>query len=83
LNSQLTSGYFRFVEYKKEVGGGAMDWKRLLAYITGSEARELPLRNEDLVVENRILRNKARQEGTSRSLASRWVSLFVSPLSVS
>jgi putative transposase len=39
-----------------------MDWKSLLAYITGSVAQELLLRNEYLVTENRIL----RQQITSR-----------------
>src|SRR5499426_1383885 len=32
-----------------------MDWKRLLAYITGSVDQELLLRNEYLITENRIL----------------------------
>jgi transposase InsO family protein len=35
-----------------------MDWKQLLAYITGSVDEELLLRNEYLVTENRILRNQ-------------------------
>src|SRR6266700_468032 len=35
-----------------------MNWKRLLAYITGSVDQELLLRNEYLVAENRILRNQ-------------------------
>jgi putative transposase len=35
-----------------------MDWKTLLAYITGTVDQELLLRNEYLVVENRILRNQ-------------------------
>jgi putative transposase len=35
-----------------------MDWKILLAYITGSVDQELLLRNEYLVPENRILRNQ-------------------------
>jgi Homeodomain-like domain len=39
-----------------------MDWKSLLAYITGSVAQELLLRNEYPVTENRIL----RQQITSR-----------------
>ena len=34
-----------------------MDWKTLLAYITGSVDQTLLLRNEYLVTENRILRN--------------------------
>src|SRR5919206_5364384 len=35
-----------------------MDWKALLAYITGSVNQELLLRNEYLVTENRILRQQ-------------------------
>ncbi len=35
-----------------------MDWKRLLAYITGSVDQELLLRNEYLVRENRVLRGQ-------------------------
>jgi transposase InsO family protein len=35
-----------------------MDWKQLLAYITGSVDQELLLRNEYLVTENRILRSQ-------------------------
>ena len=35
-----------------------MDWKKLLAYITGSVDQELLLRNEYLVTENRILLNQ-------------------------
>jgi hypothetical protein len=35
-----------------------MNWKRLLAYISGSVDQELLLRNEYLVTENRILRNQ-------------------------
>src|SRR5918992_3773637 len=34
-----------------------MDWKHLLAYITGTVDQELLVRNEYLVTENRILRN--------------------------
>ena len=37
-----------------------MDWKRLLAYITGSVDQELLLRNEYLAAENRILRNQIK-----------------------
>ena len=33
-----------------------MDWKHLLAYITGTVDQELLLRNEYLVTENRMLR---------------------------
>ena len=35
-----------------------MDWKQLLAYITGSVDQQLLLRNEYLVTENRILRQQ-------------------------
>ena len=35
-----------------------MDWKTLLAYITGSVEEQLLLRNEYVVEENRILRNQ-------------------------
>ena len=35
-----------------------MDWKTMLAYVSGSVDEELLLRNEYLVAENRILRNQ-------------------------
>src|SRR5215216_2572840 len=35
-----------------------MDWKQLLAYITGSVDQEILLRNEYVVTENRILRQQ-------------------------
>jgi transposase InsO family protein len=35
-----------------------MEWKKLLAYMTGSVDQELLLRNEYLVTENRLLRNQ-------------------------
>ena len=35
-----------------------MNWKRLLAHVSGSVDQELLLRNEYLVTENRILRNQ-------------------------
>src|SRR5205814_7071077 len=38
--------------------GRDMDWKKLLAYITGSVDQELLLRNEYLVTENRLLRQQ-------------------------
>lgn len=51
-----------------------MDWKRLLAYVTGSVDEEILLRNEYLATENRILRNQLRgrlrlTDGERRSLA--------------
>jgi hypothetical protein len=36
-----------------------MDWKHLLAYITGTVDQELLWRNEYLVTENRILRDRS------------------------
>ena len=57
-------------------GGGArrMDWKTLLAYITGTVDQELLLRNEYLVTENRILRNQIKgrvrlSDGERKALA--------------
>src|SRR5215813_14132621 len=38
--------------------GELMDWKHLLAYITGTVDQALLLRNEYLVTENRLLRNQ-------------------------
>src|SRR5438034_9104974 len=38
--------------------GETMDWKHLLASITGTVDQELLLRNEYLVTENRMLRNQ-------------------------
>ena len=40
-----------------------MDWKTLLAYITGTVDQELLLRNEYLVTENRILRHQLKGRG--------------------
>lgn len=37
-----------------------MDWKMLLAYISGSVDEELLLRNEYLVAENRIFRDQIK-----------------------
>lgn len=37
-----------------------MGWKQLLAYITGSVAEELLLRNEYLRIEHRILRQQIK-----------------------
>ena len=37
-----------------------MDWKTMLAYITGSVDHELLLRNEYLAAENRILRKQVQ-----------------------
>ncbi len=51
-----------------------MDWKTMLAYISGSVDDELLLRNEYLVAENRILRNQIKgrlrlSDGERRTLA--------------
>src|SRR5438105_11009518 len=51
-----------------------MDWKQLLAYITGTVDQELLLRNEYLVTENRILRNQLKgrirlSDGERKTLA--------------
>src|SRR5215831_10561718 len=55
-------------------GREGMDWKHLLASITGTVDQELLVRNEYLVTENRILRNqlKARvhlSDGERKALA--------------
>jgi hypothetical protein len=42
-----------------------MDWKTLLAYITGSVDQELLLRNEYLLTEKRLLRVRLAQENRS------------------
>src|SRR5215471_9674361 len=41
-------------------GARRMDWKTLLAYITGTVDQELLVRNEYLVTENRILRHQLK-----------------------
>src|SRR5262245_38171220 len=51
-----------------------MDWKQLLAYITGSVDQELLLRNEYLVTENRILHSQIKgrvhlSDGQRKTLA--------------
>jgi putative transposase len=51
-----------------------MDWKQLLAYMTGSVDEELLLRNEYLVTDNRILRQQIKRrvqwtDAERRSLA--------------
>ena len=58
----------------EDYGGEAMDWKHLLAYITGTVDQELLLRNEYLVTENRILRNQLKgrlrlNDGERKALA--------------
>ena len=56
-------------------GDRYMDWKTLLAYITGTVDQELLLRNEYLVTENRILRNQIKgrvrlSDGERKTLAA-------------
>src|SRR5919106_6895532 len=51
-----------------------MDWKHLLAYITGTVVQELLVRNEYLITENRILRNQIKgclrlSDGERKALA--------------
>ena len=51
-----------------------MDWKHLLAYITGTVDQELLVRNEYLVTENRMLRNQIKgrirlSDGERKALA--------------
>src|SRR5947209_10939195 len=55
-------------------GGRHMDWKTLLASITGTVDQELLLRNEYLVTENRILRHQLKgrvrlSDGERKTLA--------------
>src|SRR6266699_7141289 len=55
-------------------GTRRMDWKTLLAYITGTVDQELLVRNEYLVTENRLLRNQLRgrvrlSDGERKTLA--------------
>jgi putative transposase len=50
----------RQLEAEQAEGARPMDWKTLLAYITGTVDQELLLRNEYLVMENRILRHQIK-----------------------
>src|SRR6266566_2779301 len=59
---------------RQSLRGETMDWKQLLAYITGTVDQELLLRNEYLVTENRILRNQMKgrlrlSDGERKTLA--------------
>src|SRR5215813_9069940 len=54
--------------------GELMDWKHLLAYITGTVDQALLVRNEYLVTENRMLRNQIKgrirlSDGERKTLA--------------
>jgi hypothetical protein len=51
-----------------------MDWRRMLAHVTGTVDQELLLRNEYLAAENRILRGQIKgrlrlNDGERRTLA--------------
>src|SRR5713101_6389815 len=64
----------RLWKAKQAEGDRPMDWKTLLAYITGTVDQELLLRNEYLVTENRILRNQLKgrirlSDGERKTLA--------------
>src|ERR687887_2215000 len=70
LSSRILTGNMDGDDYR----GEAMDWKHLLAYITGTVDQELLLRNEYLVTENRILRNQLKRrirlsDGERKTLA--------------
>src|SRR5467141_2090158 len=70
LPSRILTGNMDSNDYR----GEAMDWKHLLAYITGTVDQELLLRNEYLVTENRILRNQLKgrlrlSDGERKTLA--------------
>src|SRR3989442_1277740 len=65
LISGLPTGYSithtqRRLRTAQAEGEKRMDWKTLLAYITGSVDQELLARNEYLVMENRILRSQIK-----------------------
>src|SRR5437867_587238 len=64
----------RQVRAEQAEGTRRMDWKILLAYITGTVDQELLVRNEYLVIENRILRNQLKgrvrlSDGERKTLA--------------
>jgi putative transposase len=61
-------------EGRQKLKGAAMDWKHLLAYITGTVDQELLVRNEYLVTENRMLRHQIKgrvqlSDGERKTLA--------------
>lgn len=77
---RLSSDPLLFILHNKDgnrCDGEGMDWKILLAYITGSVDQELLLRNEYLVTENRLLRRKCKgrvrlNDGERKTLAALW-----------
>ena len=62
-----------------------MDWKHLLAYITGTVDQALLLRNEYLVTENRILRSqitgRVRLTDSCSGLQWKWLRPAISAFS--
>src|SRR5256712_11394253 len=61
-------------EGRQRLRGKAMDWKHLLAFITGTVDQELLVRNEYLVTENRMLRDQRKgrvrlSDGERKALA--------------
>jgi putative transposase len=74
LISSLLSPIFTRPRAPKDCGQMPMNWKILLAYITGSVDQALLLRIEYLVTENRILRNQIKghvrlRDGERKTLA--------------
>src|SRR5262245_56788660 len=74
LSSVLPSPILTIKRDGQECREEAMDWKHLLAYITGTVDHELLLRNEYRVTENRILRSQITgrvrlTDGERRTLA--------------
>jgi hypothetical protein len=53
----MLTRYAQRYSRRHRLRGKLMDWKHLLAYITGTVDQALLLRNEYLVTENRILRH--------------------------
>ena len=63
-----------------------MEWKTLLAYITGTVDQELLFRNEYLVTENRFLRHQIHRSGPAEERRAQdprrdWQTCWVTSLS--
>ncbi len=56
----LRLGHAFYEQQRPGLGNYFLDWKRTLAYITGTVDKELLLRNEYPLAENRILRQHLR-----------------------
>src|ERR1044072_1884314 len=70
-----TLTHTQYQEGRQRLRGKAMDWKHLLAYITGTVDQQLLVRNEYLVTENRILRHQIKgrvrlTDGERKTLAA-------------